>query len=160
MIRAASPDDARALAEVHVATWQRAYRDDFPERFLQNLDVDRRTEWFRSQIARGAGLLVAESSDEVAGFCFFGESSDGGWGEVFAIYVHPDHWGQGLGRDLLEAAEEEIRLLGFDRMLLWVLESNERARDFYMRQGWVLGQPIRLEEIGGRQVTEVRYERR
>lgn len=160
MIRAPTQDDARALAEVHVITWQHAYRDVFPKEFLESLDVDRRTEWFRSHIARGAGLLLTESAGEVIGFCFFGRSSDSGWGEVFAIYVHPAHWGTGFGRDLLEAAEEEIRLLGFDRILLWVLESNERARAFYRRQGWVLGRPIRLEEIGGRQVTELRYERR
>lgn len=159
MIRAPSQDDARALAEVHVSAWQHAYSDDFPAAFLSSLDVDRRTEWFRSRIVRGSGLLVAEAGEGVVGFCLFGESTEPGWGEVFAIYVHPDRWGDGHGHQLLEAAEEELRLLGFDRLLLWVLESNERARDFYRRQGWSLGKPMRIEEIGGRQVTELRYER-
>ena len=39
------------------------------------------------------------------------------------------------------------------------LEGNTAARAFYERQGWVKGKPIRLETIGGTEITEVRYER-
>jgi hypothetical protein len=48
---------------------------------------------------------------------------------------------------------------GYWRGLLWVLQGNNRARAFYERQGWALGKPIRIEAIGGTDVTEVRYEK-
>lgn len=159
MIRPPRPEDARALAVVHITSWQHAYEDDFPSEFLESLDMERRVAWFGSQIEKGSGLLVADGDDGPVGFCFFGESGDEGWGEVFSIYVHPEKWGEGHGHRLLVAAEAELIDRGFDKALLWVLDSNRRARDFYEREGWVLGKPIRLEEIGGRQVTEVRYER-
>lgn len=160
MIRGPEPGEAGALARIHIDTWRQTYRDDFTEEFLESLDFERRTEWFEARIDDGEGLLVAEAEGEAVGFCLFGESSDSGWGEVFAIYVHADHWGQGHGFRLLEASLSVLRGAGFERALLWVLESNDRAREFYERQGWSLGKPIRLEEIGGTQVTEVRYETR
>ena len=158
-VRPPRPGEARALAEIHIETWRKAYSHIFPKEFLAGLDLDRRERWFDGQIGRGEGLVVAEAGTEPAGFCFFGDSSDQDWGEVFAIYVHPDHWGMGHGNRLLRAAERGLAEGSHRRALLWVLEENRRARHFYERQGWVLGKPIRIEEIGGIQVTEVRYER-
>jgi len=59
----------------------------------------------------------------------------------------------------LEAGEAHLASDGFERCLLWVLEGNSRARAFYERQGWVKGNPIRLETIGGTEITEARYEK-
>lgn len=160
MIRRPRPGEARALARIDIDTWQHTYRDDFETEFLEGLDIDHRERWFESRLEHD-GLLVAEADERgLVGYCFFGESSDSGWGEVFAIYVHPDDWGRGHGFRLLEATQWALHAARFEKALLWVLESNERARRFYERQGWQLGKPIRLEEIGGTQVTEVRYETR
>lgn len=159
MVRSPLPGEARALAQIHIETWQQAYSHVFSEEFLAGLDVDRRVHWFEARISKGEGLIVADAGSEPAGFCFFGGSSDEGWGEIFAIYVHPDHWGRGHGHRLLSTAERELAEMSHRRALLWVLERNRQARDFYESHGWVLGKPIRIEEIGGIQVTEVRYER-
>ena len=147
------------MAAIHIETWQKAYNHVFPKEFLEGLDLDRREQWFDARISKGEGLIVADTGGKPAGFCFFGDSSDEGWGEVFAIYVHPDHWGRGHGFRLLSTAERRLAERSHRQALLWVLEMNQRARDFYERQGWALGKPIRIEEIGGTQVTEVRYER-
>lgn len=157
-VRPARTEDAGHLAVVHVESWRRAYRGQIPEAFLAGLDLAERESWFRSRIEAGSGLLVAEVDDEPVGYCYFGESSEPGWGEVHAIYVHPDHWGEGHGRSLLSSAESELAGSGLEGALLWVLAANDRARSFYRSQGWEPGRPIRIEEIGGVQVTEVRYE--
>lgn len=159
MIRPAMPGDAALLGRLHIETWQIAYEGLFAGDFLEGLDVPARISWFERNIRNGRNVLVAEEGTDLVGFCFIGESAETGWGEVYAIYVHPDFWGDGYGRRLLEAAEHELSQLGFTRALLWVLEPNGRARTFYERQGWTLGKPIRIEEIGGAQVNEVRYER-
>jgi ribosomal protein S18 acetylase RimI-like enzyme len=158
-VRPPRPGEARALAEIHIETWQHAYSHVFTEEFLTSLDIDRRERWFDVQISKGEGLLVVDAGSAPVGFCFFGDSKDERWGEVFAIYVHPDHWGRGHGHRLLSAAERGLAERSYRRALLWVLKENQQARDFYQRQGWTLGRPIRIEEIGGTQVTEVRYER-
>lgn len=157
-MRRAVVADAAALALVHVRTWQTAYQGLFPSEFLGSMQVESRVRWWERFIEGGAEVHVSEADREVIGFCSVGSADDDGWGEVFAIYVHPDHWGEAHGHRLLGAAESSLRDAGFERALLWVLEANVRGRDFYERQGWKRGKPIRIEEIGGVQVTEVRYE--
>jgi len=157
-VRLATAADAEDLADVHVTTWQRAYRDVFPPEFLAGLDRHRRIQWWRRMIDDGGEVHVV-GDQRVVGFCSAGRSEDAGWGEIFSIYVHPDHWRSGYGGELLVAGEEKLRAAGFDRALLWVLEGNDGARRFYERHGWVVGRPFRVEEIGGVQVTEVRYEK-
>lgn len=158
MVRWATVDDAEALADVHVSSWQSAYAGIFPKEFLDGLDRTQRVGWWRRFLNDGARVHVSESGG-VVGFCHADDSDEEGWGEIFSIYVHPDHWGEGHGRDLLLAGESTLIAKGHERALLWVLEANERGRKFYERQGWIVGKPIRVEEIGGVQVTEVRYEK-
>ena len=95
----------------------------------------------------------------IAGFCAVGPSIEEDWGEVYAIYLDPDRWGQGVGRALLAAGERALLDDGQWQALLWVLDRNVRAREFYERQGWVPGKPIRIENIGGADVNEARYEK-
>jgi GNAT superfamily N-acetyltransferase len=158
VVRWATVDDAEDLADAHVASWQKAYSGIFPEAFLSGLDRGARAHWWRRHLEGGARVLVSDT-ERAVGFCSFGASDDQGWGEIFAIYVHPDHWGDGHGYELLLAGEEALRERSHTRALLWVLEANQRGRRFYERQGWNVGVPIRLEEIGGVQVTELRYEK-
>lgn len=158
MVRLATVEDAEALADVHVTSWQKAYAGIFPDDYLSNLDRRVRAQWWQRFIGNGARVHVAES-DGVVGFCHADDSDDEGWGEIYSIYVHPDNWGDGYGRELLVAGESTLIGKGHNRALLWVLQRNERGRRFYERQSWAVGKPIRVEEIGGTQVTEVRYEK-
>lgn len=158
MIRRGVPGDEEDLADVHITSWQVAYADIFPKGFLEDLDRVRRRDWWRDFLARDEWVAVA-TTDRVVGFCTANLSRDDDtWGEIPSIYVHPDRWGEGHGRLLIRAGEDRLRWLGVRRAMLWVLEANHRARSFYEREGWTLGGPIRLEDIGGYQVGEVRYE--
>lgn len=70
VIRDATSTDARAIAEVHVASWRWAYRDDLPVEFLDGLSVDDREREWNEWLAPdqpGAGTLVAEEPDRIAG---------------------------------------------------------------------------------------------
>ena len=145
---------------MHVTSWQAAYRGLIDQGFLDTLDVEGRARWWERALGRDANLVhVVEVDETIEGFCLAGASSEEGWGEIYAIYVTPMHWGRGLGRSLLMAAESDLAGAGHIRALLWVLHGNVRARAFYERQGWALGKRIRVENIGGADVTEVRYEK-
>lgn len=160
MIRDARPEDAVPLATVHVSSWQEAYRGLIDQAFLDSLDVAGRTEsWDRIIRQHRARVLVAEDDDGVIGFCTVGQSSDEGWGEVFSIYLSPSHWRRGVGSRLLASGERALAEAGEERALLWVLDTNRRARAFYERQAWMLAKPIRIERFGEHDVTEVRYEK-
>ncbi len=134
-------EDARAIAEVHVASWRWAYREVLPPEVLSALSVeDREQEWregLRSPPS-GGGCLVAEDDGRIVGFVGYGPAQDEGddVGEVFAIYLVEDAVGRGIGRDLLARAEEALRSAGFRRAVLWVFEANDRACRFYEKAGW------------------------
>jgi GNAT superfamily N-acetyltransferase len=153
VIRLATPDEAEAVARVHVETWQAAYTHVFPAEALAGLEVADRAEMHRRRPP-----LVAEVDGRIVGFVSVGPSRDeGADGELYAIYVHPDHWGTGVGRALIVAGEKRMRELGYKDVLLWVLEDNPRARRFYEAAGWTTDGTTRPIEVLGVEVPEIRY---
>jgi RimJ/RimL family protein N-acetyltransferase len=143
LIREATPSDGRAIAEVHVASWRWAYRDDLPAEFLDGLSVEDRERMWDGWLAPdqpGAGTLVAEERDRIVGFCGFARCRDDDatqrTAEVLTIYLLPEAAGRGIGRDLFASAVERLRALGYDRATLWVMASNDRSRRFYEVAGW------------------------
>ncbi|HEY7565202.1 MAG TPA: GNAT family N-acetyltransferase [Acidimicrobiia bacterium] len=160
-VRPAGIADAPSIGRIHVESWQVAYDGVLPTDFLTGLSIASREEWWRRRLAipidRGA-VLVVESEGEVRGFSSVGPSA-GVEGEVYAIYLDPACFRRGLGRELMASSEAALRDHGFGEAVLWVLEANRRARSFYESVGWRADGAIKLEEIGGQQVTEVRYRR-
>jgi GNAT superfamily N-acetyltransferase len=142
-IRAARPEDARPVAEVHVDSWRHTYRGVLPDEYLDRLSVDDRESMWLGAFADPdpkSGALVAEADGHLVGFASFGLSRDedapDGTGEVPAIYVEPAALGTGVGRELFAAVTETLRDAGFTRATLWVLEANASARRFYEKAGW------------------------
>ncbi len=163
-IRVAVPEDARAIADVHVSSWGWAYRDDLPEAAIASRTVEDRermwTEWFGSD-EPAAGLLVAEDDGRVVGFSGFGASRDDdasdGTGEIRTIYLLEEVAGRGIGRDLFARANAALRELGFRRATLWVLETNVRSRRFYERAGWSWDGTTSAHQIDCANLPIVRY---
>ena len=142
-IRDATPSDSRAIAEVHVASWRWAYRDDLPAEFLDGQSVEaREREWdeWLAPDQPGAGTMVAETDDGVVGFCSFAPSRDDDapahTAEVLTIYLLRDAAGRGIGRELFASAVGRLAELGYERATLWVMASNDRSRRFYEAAGW------------------------
>lgn len=166
-IRQARAEDARAIARVHIKSWQHAYRGQLPDSFLEALDAsfERRTTLWAEQIdgsyESGRRVLVAERGGSLVGFVNFGpadgEAADLRLGEVYAIYLDSIHWGRGYGRALFHAATESLRVAGFREAVLWVLQTNERARRFYEIAGWKADGQTKTEERGHAVLRDVRY---
>lgn len=166
VIRAATIADAHDIAELHVASWKAAYRGLMPDAVLDGLSVPKRAEmWQRIIAEKKFQLLVAEHDDGIVGFVNFGSARDpdavpGLTGEILAIYVDPNRWHEGIGRELLEAVLSELRSAGFNEVILWVLDSNSRARVFYERAGFSVDGATKNGIVGDNaKIQEVRYRR-
>lgn len=167
MLRRALAHDAPGLARVHVRAWQAAYRGVMPEDYLDGLDVEQRTAWWRDRLSvPGAGLTVAVADGAVVGFAHAGparEAATGDDGELYAINLDPSVWRQGIGTALLRAAEADLRTGGHRVAALWVATANPRARAFYERHGWRADGVTRTVAVGGLgggstvDVAETRY---
>jgi GNAT superfamily N-acetyltransferase len=150
-IRTATIDDARAIAEVHVASWLDAYRGLVLDDVLDALSVDARAaqwdEWLREGEMR---TFVAGGVD---GFVTFSEAS----GQVAALYVAPDRTRRGIGSALIAVAHAALQAAGRDEAYLWVLEANAPARAFYAGHGYVADGARMVHEPTG--ASEIRLYR-
>jgi ribosomal protein S18 acetylase RimI-like enzyme len=161
-IAAASSDDLRAVAELHVASWQSAYAGILPAEYLANLSVEGREAMWREVLAEGKSeLFVALEGSSIVGFASFGPCRDADGtpdrGEVWAIYVLPSAWSTGVGQALWHAARSRLNALGYRSVSLWVIVGNERAVRFYSAAGFAFeGGSEKEFEVGGARVREVR----
>jgi ribosomal protein S18 acetylase RimI-like enzyme len=165
-IQAATSEDCRAVAEVHVDSWQLAYRGILPEHYLASLSVAEREAMWRQVVERQPPpLLVARSAGQIVGFVAFGASRDedapSDRAEIWAIYVKASSWSSGAGRLLLWLeALRRIVAEGYKSVSLWVIAGNERAVRFYERAGFVVEAESRKSfELGGVTLQELRYVR-
>jgi GNAT superfamily N-acetyltransferase len=107
-------------------------------------------------------LLVADDDGELAGFVGCGISRDADAvpevGEVWSFFVAADRWRAGVGRALMAAALEDLRLRGHADATVWSFDANERANAFYEAQGFARDGATRTEEVWAH-LLEVRYRR-
>jgi ribosomal protein S18 acetylase RimI-like enzyme len=164
--REAIEADAEVITAVHIASMREAYGTLFPAEALARIDARDRRERWREHLAGGTSItLLAEAGGEPVGFASFGKCRDedispGTAGEVMAIYVHPAAWGQGVGSALLRQALDRLRSHGFAEVLLWVIEGNRQAIEFYERFGFVRDGSLRRFEMFSTPTTTIRLRSR
>jgi GNAT superfamily N-acetyltransferase len=162
------PDDAAAVAAVHVASWQAAYRGVFPDEVLDGpeLAVSRLRGWQRLLQEPGphvVDLVAEDDGGQIVGLFHAAPTRDEdgspATAEILMIYAAPDAWGTGAGRGLMTTGLDRLAADGFTDVTLWVLDSNERARRFYAKAGFAPDGAAKEEDMRGARITEVRYRR-
>jgi len=164
LIRPAQPDDALALARVHVRSWQAAYRSLLPDEYLDQLHPEDRAARcdFSHADPQKPYTQVAESEGAIVGFATTSPARDAdcaGLGELLALYVAPENWGQAIGRQLAAAARQRLIAQGFTEAVLWMLQGNARADRFYRNDGWLPDGSHKQDTIWGIILPEIRYRR-
>lgn len=161
MIRKATVVDAAAIATIHVKAWQVAYAGLISSDYLAALTVEKKTEFWKQKLADGRTLvLVALRKRETVGWISAGASRDAdanGAFEIYAVYVAPLFWRQGVGRELVQGVEDAFS--GEKDLTLWVLRSNQQAIGFYQTIGYLPDGCEREEQIGTPQV-EMRFRKK
>lgn len=166
LFRRATPQDAKAIAEIHVRAWQVAYREILPTAFLDSLSIDQRGLRWRQILERDPSRTsVLEERGEVLGWVGFGASRDkdalSSTGELWAIYVAPMHWRKGLGQHLWNEAEKKLKSAGFQDVTLWVLRDNANAIGFYRANGFAIDTGVeKTEEFGQAVLFEIRMRKK
>jgi ribosomal protein S18 acetylase RimI-like enzyme len=158
-IRHARPGDAEEIARVHDESWRDAYRGVIPGVELERMIARRGPIWWHSAIVRGTGLLVLDFDGGIAGYSTYGRNRVPSMpysGEIFELYLSPQHQGLGLGRRLFSAARRELAEHGYLSTIVWALADNDKALAFYRSLG---GQTVRRaeERFGADMLTRVAF---
>jgi len=119
-LRPATEADARAIADVHLASRHAAA---MPASVHEDRDA---YPWIERQL-RENDAWVAEVDGEIVGYAVITPT----W--LDNLFVLPDHAGRGVGSALLDLTKAQRP----DGFCLWVFEMNTPARGFYEHHGLV-----------------------
>ena len=161
-IREATVEDARAIAEVHVAAWQTSYTDILPPDVLAGLSAESRAAMWGEGLSQPRGinfLFVAENpAGEIVGFTGGGRANEdvkGYAGEIRVIYILEAYQRGGIGRKLLQASVARLIDKGINSMLVWAFKDSP-YRGFYEKLGGeLIGEKV--YEIAGENYLAVGY---
>jgi ribosomal protein S18 acetylase RimI-like enzyme len=161
-MRKAENSDVADIVRVHVETWRQAYSGLVPEDFLTAMLTDlgspKRFEFWQQQITHpDSRFFVASDDGRVIGWIQAGKSRDDDSpdeSEIYAVYVLPSYWRQGIGSELIARVHLEVPEM--NATTLWVLRDNQRAIDFYNRLGYYPDGATKEMTAGEAVLTEIR----
>lgn len=131
-IRRAEPADAQHIGAVFDAAvregWK--YMGELAERPMFPPE-----EWddeVAKHAAPNAMLVATDETGRLIGFIAVHPAE----GEMYLLFVHPDHAGRGVGRALLSAGHDVLRSAGCREVFLYTHEQNARAIAVYEAAGY------------------------
>lgn len=141
LLRSAEPDDALIVARLHTQSWQAAYCEILPTKYLlEKVPADHASHWetYMARPANARGLvMLAEQEGMPVGFVSAENVDDSPLGTLLdCLHVLPAYQGCGAGKLMIEAVRTWTREQNQNLMHLYVLEDNARAIAFYERSGW------------------------
>jgi len=158
-VREARPGDARAIAEVHLASWKTTYPGIIAQEYIDGLRVEDGAARWETRLTEGnPTVFVAEDKAGIFGFAAGGaimHPVDGYQGELGAIYLLASHQRKGAGAALVRRVAAELRRQEFANLVVWVLKENP-ACGFYARLGGVKVAEQGIE-IGGTTLPEIAF---
>ncbi len=159
-IRAARSGEGAAIAAVYIDAWRMAYAGILPDSVLVRMSQGQQQRIWTHQVHSLDTVLVAvHPRHGIVGVASGGRSRDQRFavgGEIFTLYVSPDHQGQGYGKALLLAMHRALQDAGHDFAMLWVLADNH-ARFFYEAMGGIRTAE-RNERLWGVSLHEIAYQ--
>jgi GNAT superfamily N-acetyltransferase len=164
-VRPAAMGDAKAIAEVHAAAAKAAYQGILPDDQLRALaPATREAKWREAIEFSEPQVQVAVHDGQIVGFVGFDRSRDAKTpsttGEIWAIYVKPEHWGRGVGVALWDAARDGLEEEGCTLVTVWIPLRNDRALRFHELAGFKREmKTAKTTALGGVKIEEIRLKR-
>lgn len=149
IIRKANVEDSRGIVEVKMSSWLTTYKGLMPDEVLKNRQdtIEERIPRTESQIREYNNIYVAVDNDRVIGTMSYGESRNEkykDYGEINFIYLLDEYKGQGIGKKLFMTGIKELIDMGYNSMILNVLEGNKTIGFYEKYSGKKIDQ---IEEI-------------
>ena len=163
-IRSARNEDVTAIANIYVEAWRSTYAGILPDKILIEMSVERQMVMWARAISKGESvrqeqiLVIEEDNCGVVGVGSCGFNRDRittHSGEVYTLYIHPEHQSKGYGEQLLAGLFNIMIARDYNTALIWVLALNP-SRFFYEVMG---GKRVseREEKLWGTVLNEIGY---
>ena len=150
--RTARTADVPALGRLHYKAWLETYRDLLSSDYLATLSPERMATIFARRAPGNLYVLEGEGT-ELSGFVLVGHGREPDLpprtGELCGIYLLASAQGMGYGKILFDWAVGRLQSLGYRRMAVWVLATNQRAIGFYKAMGMAPDGKRQFVNLGG-----------
>ncbi len=140
LIRRKTKEDCASVAHVVTVAWNETYKgivnDDFLNGLYEN-EEQRTINSYNKFNENDNHKLVLEVDNKVVGFVNVGSTDETDYdncGELHAIYIIGEYKGQGYGKKLFEAGIQELKNMGYDKMVIGCLDGNP-SNEFYKHMG-------------------------
>lgn len=141
IIRTITAADAEACANLHICSWQSAFKNIISEQVMQR-QTGRERLLAVYQAAAESSVhhgLAAEEDGKMLAMAWYGpsrRSEKREAAELICLHVLPEEKGKGIGHGLMARLLEDMKEEGYEECFLWVFADNERARRFYEKEGF------------------------
>lgn len=164
--------DVPALAAINIATWRVAYDGIVPPAYLDRMKPAAYEQQWRARIRdeqSADDAFLAERGGAVVGYVVAGRyrmqqdaprEDTSGWGELYALYVHPASQRSGVGSRLHQEAMAYLSSHPYVQAALWVLEANLAGIAWYEAHGWRTDGATTEWAAAGVMLPEIRMVRR
>lgn len=157
MIRPLEEMDVEIVCDIVNENWKNIYAG-YVNPLLLNADgCAERIHKLKSDFITHRLLeYVWEEENQVSAMLSIGNTADAdieGAFEIWRIYVEAGVQGNGIGKRLLEFAEQQAKQRGYKKIVIWAFKENYRAISFYLKCGYCadkeeyLGEPYLAQGI-------------
>jgi L-amino acid N-acyltransferase YncA len=150
--RLAKPADAPDMAEIHMRSWEVAYKDIIPEEFIFEKNSTRYALYKRVITDDNKNTYVIQLNGKTVGIMRVAPPQDDDVSDDFYelnyIYLLPDCFRKGIGTKALKFAFDIAHNLEKKYMNIWVLADNINSRRFYENCGFIADGKIKKVEYG------------
>lgn len=150
-------DNPLEISKIYESSWKYAYKGIIPQDYLDSIPTGQWADGINKSNLNSLVLIENGKMIGTASFCKSRWEDYSDYGELVSIYFLPDYIEKGYGKLLLNKCIEELKQYGFNKVLLWVLEDNHKARKFYEKYGFIYSGVFMDDNIGGKDIREVLY---
>lgn len=163
MIRALEEKDIEIVCSIVNENWKNVYAGYINPLLLNEDGCAERIRHLKLDFTiHRLSEYVWEEENQVSAMLSIGDTADTDLAEAFEIwriYVAVQFQKKGIGKLLLEFAEQQAKRQGYKRIVIWAFKDNYQAISFYQKHGYCIDKEEYLGEpylaIGTRLKKEI-----
>ena len=158
VVQQATKADVLPIAQILTQSWRGAFKELVSSDELTQIASEKRFCFILENVLScdKGHLRMALRGGDPAGEIFWLSGQQNMDAEIVSLFVVPQAWGQGVGKQLLLQAEKEIQAERDNELIeLWTFQKNVHAQNFYERMGYTCSKRMRKSEFGG--LLEIQY---
>ncbi len=163
MIRPLEEKDFDIVCSIVNENWKNVYSVYINPLLLNRNGCEERTRQLKLDFTtHRLSEYVWEEQNQVLAMLSFGETADTDIAnafEIWRIYIAGQAQRKGIGKQLLDFAEQQAKQQGYRNIVIWAFKNNYRAISFYQKNGYCIDKEKYLGEpylaIGTRLKKEI-----